>query len=136
MTEAQVEAATRAVEARGERVSVRRVQREMRRTPPTYRGGSNRDVLPLLKIQRVASDAEQARHDVEAMAAICREALAAPTRTEQIRVWDACEEGWGRCMRRMLAAGARGEDVTALAGAFEGLRQALEAVKGAIARRS
>jgi hypothetical protein len=124
MTAAQVQQAVHTLEANGETVSARKVLRLLRRTPP-YIGGSYRDLLPLLKIQRVPSAAAQALQDVIQMADACEQAVtdAAPYKVRQALIAES-EKGWVRWRHIMLTAGAKGEDVGELSEAFERLRQA------------
>jgi hypothetical protein len=64
MDPARVQWAVETLEANRDPVSARTVLRLLRRTPP-YTGGSFTDVLRLLKIQAVPSDAERALAEIE-----------------------------------------------------------------------
>jgi hypothetical protein len=116
------------LEARGEAISCHTVNRYLRSVPP-YIGASYRDLLPLLRNQRVPTEAEQAEQDILSMAQACEEAMTNGASRARLQSLIAdSEKLWQRVMPLMLRASARGEDTGAFVIAFERLRDARSAL--------
>jgi hypothetical protein len=90
-----VRQAVASLEAQGQPVSARAVNRRLRATGPRFRGMSYRDLLPMLRIPPVMSEAERAIRDLDAMARACEAAVqggvTAAVRSLLLRD---CEETW------------------------------------------
>jgi hypothetical protein len=124
MTQAQVDAARKTLEAQGDPVSARKVLKLIRRMPPKFMGGSFRDLLPMLRIPRVISEAEQAIRDLDAMTRTCEAAIKDKTAAA---TWPklivASEQQWRQAMALLLRMSAKREDTTELTWALERLRE-------------
>jgi hypothetical protein len=79
MTEAQVAWAVAELEAQGKVPSSRNILRVLRRTGPRFRGGSFRDVLPILRYQYLTAEARQAINALDACTAQVDALLASGT---------------------------------------------------------
>ncbi len=122
MTSEAVQQAVKDLEARSEVVSARNVRKRLG-------GGSFRDLLPLLRMQALPTEAEQAVRDILAMAHACEDAITDGTsRTTRQRLIAESETLWQTCMPALLRASARGEETTAFVDVFERLREARSAV--------
>jgi hypothetical protein len=125
MTQAQVDAARKTLEAQGDPVSARKVLKLIRRMPPKVMGGSFRDLLPMLRIPRVISEAERAIRDLDDMTRTCEAALKDKTTAATWpKLIAASEEQWRQGMRLLLRMSARGEGTQALTLSLEQLREA------------
>jgi hypothetical protein len=115
------------LEAQGQPVSARAVNRILRATGPRFRGMSFRELLPILRIPPVVSEAERAINDLDAMTHACAAAVRdGVTTAARHKLLDATDQQWQRAMAVLLRATARGEDTQALTAAFERLRTARE----------
>jgi hypothetical protein len=124
------------LEAQRSPVSARVVNRLLRATPPRFMGLSFRDLLPMLRIQPVLSETEQACRDLTQMAEACEAAVRdGATHAGRQKLIGASEDVWRQAMAALQRSSAQGTDVTALATAFERLGQARGALIMAHARR-
>jgi hypothetical protein len=102
VTRELVQQAVKTLETAGEVVSVRQVNRLMRRTPPTYRGCSFRDLLPFLRHQH--DTPKTCYHQVLEMTAALETALGHPTDVDLPALLIRGEKVWRTCVPRLQAA--------------------------------
>jgi hypothetical protein len=122
-----VREAVASLSAQGHPVSARAVNRRLRATGPRFMGMSFRDLLPMLRIPPVVSEAEQVIADLDAMTHTCEAAVrdGASAATRQ-RLIAASDQQWRQGMAVLLRLTAKGADTAALTAAFEALRLARE----------
>jgi hypothetical protein len=102
MSRELVHQAVNTLKAMGKVVSVREVNRLLRRTPPTYRGCSFRDLLPILLHQH---DTGKACYEaVLEMTAAVETALTHPQATDLPAVLSRGEDVWRTCILRLQTA--------------------------------
>src|SRR5215217_7703892 len=99
MTRELVQQAVNTLKAAGKVVSARQVNRLMRRTPPTYRGCSFRDLLPWLQHQHI-SPTECYRQVLELTTAF-ETALGQPHDADLPALLSRGEEIWRTCAPRL-----------------------------------
>jgi hypothetical protein len=122
-----VREAVASLEAQGQPVSARAVNRRLRATGPRFRGMSFRDLLPMLRIPPVASESARAIANLDAMTHTCEAAVrdGAPAAARH-KLLAASADEWQRGMAVLLRLTAQGADTAALTAAFERLRTARE----------
>jgi hypothetical protein len=122
MTEAHVAQAVQALQATGQVVSSRNINRLLRRQGPRYMGASYRDLLPLLRWYRLPREARDA---IRALAEITTQAevlAAAGGRSSLLLVHG--EQAKDRVTALMTQAVAAGQPVGVFREALEGWSQA------------
>jgi hypothetical protein len=97
-----VQKAVNTLKSDGKVVSARQVNRMLRRTPPTYRGCSFRDLLPWLKHQHLS--AKECYETVLELTAAFETVLTHQTDADLPALLSRGEEIWQACIPRLQAA--------------------------------
>jgi hypothetical protein len=102
VTRESVQKAVQTLQSAGQVISVRQINRLMRRTPPAYRGCSFRDLLPWLRHQH--DTPKECYRQVLEMTAAFETALGQPHDADLPGLLICGEETWRTCAPRLQAA--------------------------------